>query len=175
MVWQHAGTYMEPVCSCAGLRHISPRCILNISKPSGVLKISTYLPKKTNKICFISDETDHFWLNIWHWCMVGPLRIWCFYGLQCFWVKNRAPGPQDSQSQGKFQILKLESCKKWGILRFFFINVEERIYLDCAALNTRANFVNHHSSSWNKVEKIATLMSWGLHFFRILLGYKVRH
>lgn len=45
----------------------------------------------------------------------------------------------------------------------------------CATLNTRAIFVNHHGSSWNKVEKIATLMSWGLHFFRTLLGYKVWH
>lgn len=48
------------IFSCAGLKCISPNCILNISKSARVLKISEHLKKKISEIYFISNEADHF-------------------------------------------------------------------------------------------------------------------
>lgn len=46
------GTCMEPTHSCAGLTCISPNYVLNISKPSGVLKNYEYLKKKTKTLLY---------------------------------------------------------------------------------------------------------------------------
>lgn len=117
MVWQHAGAFMEPLYSCSGLKCISPNSILNISKPSRVLKVSECLKKKTNKVYFLFNEANHFWLNIWCWCMVGSIRIWRCYRLLRFVSKKQST--RSTRLEGKFQILKLLTCKKWRIFKFF--------------------------------------------------------